>query len=261
MPASFVVYIDESGDEGFKFTSNNRSSSWFVLAAVVVRKCTEPDIVPLMRDVRAKLGKPDTFTLHFQKLQHTQRIPLIHEISQAHLRVVAIACYKPDLNATRFLKHKHHLYFYLTRFLFERVSWLCRDYHTADNPGDGSAEIIFSNRSSMSYTEIKDYMRRLRTRGSNTAIYWPAIKPDQIIAIPHRLRAGLQVADAVASGFWYAFETSPYGFTEDKYAKMLLRVAYKHKDSHNGYGIKIWPKEAAQNIRKDARYAWITTAQ
>ena len=36
MAASFVGYVDESGDEGFKFTAG--SSAWFVLSAVITRK-------------------------------------------------------------------------------------------------------------------------------------------------------------------------------------------------------------------------------
>ena len=39
MTASFVAYVDESGDEGFKFLPNEQGSSrWFVLSALVVRK-------------------------------------------------------------------------------------------------------------------------------------------------------------------------------------------------------------------------------
>ena len=36
MSATFVVYIDESGDEGFSFGKG--SSEWFVLSAVVTKK-------------------------------------------------------------------------------------------------------------------------------------------------------------------------------------------------------------------------------
>lgn len=39
MTASFVAYVDESGDEGFKFLPNEQGSSrWFVLSALVIRK-------------------------------------------------------------------------------------------------------------------------------------------------------------------------------------------------------------------------------
>jgi hypothetical protein len=37
MTTSFVAYIDESGDEGFKFLPNEQGSSrWFVLSALLL---------------------------------------------------------------------------------------------------------------------------------------------------------------------------------------------------------------------------------
>jgi len=42
--ASFRAYIDESGDEGFKFRKSfdeEASSNWFILAAFVTRKKTD----------------------------------------------------------------------------------------------------------------------------------------------------------------------------------------------------------------------------
>ena len=38
MTASFAAYVDESGDEGFKFLPNEQGSSrWFVLSVMVLR--------------------------------------------------------------------------------------------------------------------------------------------------------------------------------------------------------------------------------
>jgi Protein of unknown function (DUF3800) len=61
---SHVAYIDEAGDEGFKFAVDGKkgSSEWFVLSAVIVR--TEIDIATtkLVDRVRAKLGMPKVRT-------------------------------------------------------------------------------------------------------------------------------------------------------------------------------------------------------
>ena len=49
MAASFTVYIDESGDEGFVFHPNEKGSSrWLVLSAVVFRKGNDLDAVHLI---------------------------------------------------------------------------------------------------------------------------------------------------------------------------------------------------------------------
>ena len=53
MTASFVAYVDESGDEGFKFLPNEKGSSrWFVLSAMVIRKENDLQVVQLARQAR-----------------------------------------------------------------------------------------------------------------------------------------------------------------------------------------------------------------
>jgi len=67
MTASFTVYIDESGDEGFVFLPNEQGSSrWLVLSAVVFRKENDLDAVRLLRQVRELLGKQNRQALHFR---------------------------------------------------------------------------------------------------------------------------------------------------------------------------------------------------
>jgi len=55
LTASFRVYIDESGDEGFKFRHADDvqgSSHWFVLAAFITRKKTDLETVKTIDKVR-----------------------------------------------------------------------------------------------------------------------------------------------------------------------------------------------------------------
>ena len=58
MTSSFVAYMDESGDEGFKFLPNDQGSSrWFVLSALVIRKENDLQVVQLARQARVILKK------------------------------------------------------------------------------------------------------------------------------------------------------------------------------------------------------------
>jgi hypothetical protein len=59
---------------------------------------------------------------------------------------------------------KNHLYFYLCRYLIERISWLCRDMRRNVPEGDGKVKIIFSRRGGMSYDDFRAYLERLRAR-------------------------------------------------------------------------------------------------
>src|SRR3981081_1447369 len=95
MSAEFVVYIDESGDEGFKFQGG--SSDWFVLSAVVVKKAEELQTVKLLDGVRVVLGLPSQKVLHFRNLKHEQRLPLVDAIARAPLCVSTVLVHKPSI--------------------------------------------------------------------------------------------------------------------------------------------------------------------
>lgn len=257
MGATFVVYLDESGDEGFRFASG--SSEWFVLSAVITRKAKEFKVDELVDKVRYDLGKSVRKPLHFRDLKHAQRLPYVSEIAKADLYTISVIIHKPSIKEPENFQKRYRLYFYSVRLLLERVSWLCRDNIRSGDIGDRSAEIIFSNRSGMSYTELKNYLSLLQKRSdfSDIQIDWSVIKTAQIKALPHNLRRGLQIADAVASGFWSAVQPSRHGFTEDRYARMLKPVVYHRKGRYLGYGLKFWPHGVEDLIKDTDGKSWV----
>lgn len=254
---SFVVYIDESGDEGFSFSKG--SSEWFVLSAVVTRKAVDLETVKLVDQVRVQLGKPDWKPLHFRDLKHEQRLPFVGQISKAKLRTVSVLVHKPSIKEQEKFHERYRLYYYAVRYLLERVSWYCRDHRPPGNLGDGSAETIFSNRSGMSYEEIRDYLRLLqdRTPFSDVRLEWSIIRMDQITPYTPGKRMGLQIADAVASSFYYAVQPSRYDYIEDRYARMLKPVVYHRQGQYVGYGLKFWPREVDAMLANDERLRWV----
>lgn len=254
---SFRVYVDESGDEGFVFKDSGQGSSrWLVLSAVVTRVKTDAVVVELMDKVRELLSRPRRQQLHFVRLQHAQKVAYARQIGQASIRTVSVLIHKPSIaDPETFQAQKHQLYRYASRLLLERVSWLCRDHHVKDH-GDGSAEIIFSNRGQMSYEELRDYLYRLRDGpGTGVNIAWSAIDPARVRAVQHAQMAGLQVADAVASSLFAAVNPNQFGDIESRYLAELLPVAYRHQGSKLlGYGLKFWPRSAIRMLdSKDPR--------
>ena len=254
---TFIVYIDESGDEGFSF--DRGSSEWFVLAAVITRRATDLETVKLVDGVRSKLGKPEKKPLHFRDLKHEQRLPFVGEIAEACLRTVTILVHKPSIREPEKFRERYRLYFYTVRYVLERVSWYCRDYKTNRDKGDGSVEIVFSNRSGMSYHELKEYLRLLeaQTRFFGVRIEWSVINSDQIVVFSAGRRMGLQIADAVASSFFYAVQPSQYSYTEDRYARILKPVVHHWKGRYLGHGLKIWPREAESMVESENNLRWI----
>jgi Protein of unknown function (DUF3800) len=241
---SFRVYIDESGEEGFVFRPDGSGSSrWLILSAVVTRHDNDLQVVRLMERARQLLGRAPKQALHFCKLSHAQRVVWAREIAATPIRTVSVLIHKPSIREPeRFQSQKHLLYRYASRYLLERVSWLCRDHQKPDG-GNGQAEVIFSNRSQMSYDDLRGYLRKLKeeTGDFGVTIDWSVLNPEAIRAVEHSQLAGLQVADAVASSLFAALNPNPYGDTEDKYVRLLLPTAYRHKGMVLGYGLKFWP--------------------
>jgi len=239
MKSSFVVYIDESGDEGFVFKEDGSGSSrWFVLSAAVIRQKNDLQMVSCLKEVREVLGKAPKTPLHFVDLKHEQRVPYIRRVGALPIRTINVLVYKPQIHEPeKFQNTKYLLYRYATRILLERVSWLCRDNRRAGE-GDGFAKIIFSNRSNMSYEDIREYLRLLirqhEIEPQKVQIDPTVIVPDRICSVEHSKLAGLQVADAVASGIHFGVKVNRYGETETAYLTHLQQSLYRHKGEFLG---------------------------
>jgi hypothetical protein len=253
---SYTVYIDESGDEGFQFEKG--STEWFVLSAVITEKSSDLETVKLVDAVRSELGRSDTdkTPFHFRTIKHEQRLPFLHHIANANLRSVVVMIHKPSIiNIDRF-KKRNGLYFYASRLLLERTSWYCRDHFVLHRVGDGSAEICFSNRGGLRLNELTDYMDILQYEidPKKVNIDWNVIKSQQIRAFPPHLM-GLQLADAVASSFFFGLQPR-YGFVEERYAKMLKPIMYHNNQRYSGYGVVVWPLEAETWVKKQDHLKW-----
>ena len=248
MKPSFITYIDESGDEGFVFKPDGAGSSrWFVLSAVVIRQTNDLQVVSCIKQVRELLRKQPKAPLHFVELKHEQRVPYIRRVGELPIRTVSVLVYKPFISEPeKFQNTKYLLYRYATRLLLERVSWLCRD-HRREGEGNGFTDVIFSNRSNMSYEDIKAYLRLLTKQSQDNPqqvqIDPTVISPDRISSVDHAKLAGLQVVDAVASSLFAALKVNRYGETEPSYLPHLKKSFYRHKGELLGYGLKLWPED------------------
>jgi len=238
---SYVVYIDESGCEGFRF--GDGSSSWFVLSAVVTRTHLDLETVKLVDDVRAILGKEPKKPLHFRDLKHHHRRPFAQAIAAARLRTVSVMVHKPSIAEPEKFQDGSRLYFYAVKFLLERVSWLCRDHLGSQDPGNGTARVVFSNRATMSYDDMRAYLSRLESDPDtfDVAIDWTVIRPEKIESLTAGKLMGLQIADAVAYSHFVAVEPDAFGNIETSYADTLRPVLYRRDQAILGYGVKIWP--------------------
>lgn len=245
MDTSFVAYIDESGDQGFKFGAG--SSNWLVLSAVITNKHNDIATVKLVDNVRSNLGRPAKIPLHFRDIKpENERIIYLQEIARADIQAVTVLIYKPALEEAEHLKGQN-LYFYAVYHLLEIISHCCASSATSALGGDGSVELIFSACGEKSfYTNMCDYIYAAKINIRECNIDWSIIKLEQLAAYSHGRQRGLQIADAVASGCFFAVETNSKGLTNNQYIRLLKPNFHKLGISCVGYGIKVLPKKTAK---------------
>ena len=223
-------------------------------------------MIDLVRDVRALLGKPPKKPLHFRDLRHEHRLPFLDRIAGAELSTISILTHKPSLTEPAKFRGGSRLHHYNLRYLLERVCWLCRDARSKDDTGDGSVELVFSNRKTMSYDDIRNYLdglianEALKLGGErihDIRLSGDIIKTSQIQTFTSGKRAGLQIADAVASSCFYGLEPSRVGFIESRYVEMLKPVIYTRGGKTLSYGMKFFPVGIDQIANEDTRLKWV----
>jgi hypothetical protein len=242
---SFIAYIDESGDDGL--TGNYRtpgksggSSHWLNIGAVVWRNSRDLDAVKWAKTIISRLPKKAR-PLHFSELRHHERVMAIAELSKKPFRISCVMANKPIIPVGIY-QDKNQLYHYMTRYLIERISWLCRDMRPKVPEGDGKVRIIFSRRGGMSYDDFRSYMHSLKDKeNSDIRIYWPVIDIEGIKAFDQSQVYGLQVADLAVSALSAAIEPDIYGNCEMRFATMLKSNVYCREGKYLGYGIKTVP--------------------
>lgn len=255
MTHSFVAYIDESGDDGLgNFREPGKcggASHWLVVSACVFRRSNDLEAVRWRDEILARMQDRRSRDIHFKKLSHAQRVAACQALASKPVRAISIFSGKRTAPEGVY-KQKNQLYFYATRYLVERISWLCRDMRPRVPEGDGRVKIVFSRRGGMSYEEFRGYLLRLKeSDDDHVKIHWPVIDIDGIDAKDHSRSASLQLADVVASAFACGVEPDPFGNCELRYAEELAPIVYQHRGRYVSYGIKMLPNPADAGLTVD----------
>ena len=174
-------------------------------------------------------------------MDHAQRVMAISGICRRSLRLTTVIANKPAIPNGTYV-NKNQLYHYMSRYLLERISWLCRGLRPTVPEGDGRVKIIFARRGGMSTDDFKAYLRRLWDAGDpGIQIYWPVIDIDGIEAHDQSAKFGLQLADIAVSGMTWALEADHYGNCEPRFATGLKPVVYHRQGNYMSYGTKMFP--------------------
>lgn len=251
MSHSFNVYIDESGDDGManfrQVGAGGGASHWLAVGACIVRASRDLELVALRDQIKNEC-RPNSHKrdIHFKDFNHNQKRRACQLIAGQPLRFSCVLGLKNTPNADKFVQ-KNQLYFYLTRFLIERVSWLCRDKRPSVPEGNGMARIIFSRRGGLSYDGFKVYLEHLKNN-HETQIHWPVIDIDAVDAQDHSRLAALQIADCGVSAIAAALEPDLYGNVEYSYLHEIANNIHHRGGNYLSYGIKTLPALEQANL-------------
>jgi Protein of unknown function (DUF3800) len=247
MSHTYLAFIDESGDDGlggpFREPGDHGGASrWLVISACLFRATHSLEAVKWRNEITGLMPEKKSRDLHFAKLNHGQKLATVHAIAGKPVRAISVIASKEAISNDIYVE-KNQLYFYMTRYLIERLSWLCRDHRPMAPEGDGRVAITFSRRGGMQYDAFRAYLERLKLddRG-DVRIHWPVVDINAVKAADHSSSASLQLADAVASSFAAGFEPDRYGNCEPRYAETLKPITYNRKRNYLSYGVKIVPQ-------------------
>lgn len=145
-----LVFIDESGDLGFKF---ERGSTQFFTIALVVFESGEAALAcqRVVESTRERLGLPANYEFHFHGDSHERRMALLSAVSHQDFSCHTFTVDKtsPRLTGPGF-KHRDSGYKWVCRIALENMA---SDLRNAAVVIDGSGERRFRQ-------QIRDYLRR-----------------------------------------------------------------------------------------------------
>lgn len=223
-------FVDESGDDGF----SPASTEWLVISAVVLGTEYLQKALSEWEACKTLAGRRPQDRLHWNKLSHGARKAVLQRLNQMPITVVSILAHKRSFTPEQVYRLKcPTLYFFQTKLLVERLSWLARDLNTRTH-------ITFEDRPQVSPKELKEYIfDTLRKPGRNTQIAYDNI--DGFNAKKHTQQTQLEIADAVAGAVGNGLNPDRYGQVETSYAISLLPKMWIRGGSLYSYGLKVIP--------------------
>lgn len=240
--AGLHAFIDEAGARA----RTPKSSDHFVMSAVVVPDESLVDATALLADLRADLNRRPGDTLHWRNVKtHSQRLRIAQVIGRAeYLTLSSVVVCKPHLTGPAL--DDDTAYLYTLRYLLERLSWLARDQERV-------LEYTLAHIVRFKLAKLRAYEALLQ-QSPDCNIAWSSLDPhggriDQPNALEY-----LQLADAVASGTFAAFEADAFLNTETRYlVEMSPRLYRRGHGKLMSYGLKMHPWSEATR----AAYPWV----
>lgn len=259
-PLGYIAYIDEAGDDGLrviKSTQSGGASRWLVVSAVLVKVDKDDQVSSWLRSIVHSLEQPQITHLHFYTLKHDKKLKACQSVAALPVRLFVAMSHKQNMEGYTNLAAEQArvnktawFYCWMSRLLLERVTAYCGSRCHKDFGEPRSLRIEFSDRGGVKIDDVVAYYRYLSEQSRMGLLYnsrfdldWSVMDTGQMISRPNKMRAGLQLADVVASAFFQAVEPNVRGQVMPTYAKALeARMALNKHGRIFGHGLKVMPR-------------------
>ncbi|WP_040677576.1 DUF3800 domain-containing protein [Rhizobium mesoamericanum] len=253
----FIAYIDESGDPSLKRVrpiDDTGGTEWFTIAAVLVRREFDAELPKWVAAINQAIGSTNSQIIHFTHLSPQHRLRAAELMAELPLRLFVVASNKKNMRRHRNERaekanSKQWFYNWMARILVERITDFCLRYSHRKNLGRRHVKFVFSQTGGHSYSQTAAYHELLRYQSRGKKIMldrwapkWEVMHWSLVEHYPHFKRAGLQLADVVASAFYHAVDNLDTGPCNISYARALHpRVAFTSAGEWRDYGVVLQP--------------------
>ena len=170
----YFAYVDEAGNEGFSSSSGN----WFLLGAFVVEHKNHHEAFNMIDAIKKMIRFQDlNDELHFRNLQHEKKKAVIKQLSEMSFTALSVMIDKQKLSddEKKNLSKFPRLYFFMIKYLLERLSWMARERDTL-------IEVTFSNRGHVAHDLLEHYIFTvLRHQDVNHSIDFNFLGPMRVV--------------------------------------------------------------------------------
>ena len=239
-----------------------------VLSCLLIKAEREREVLPWLKELISTFNQHQITHLHFRQLKDDKKRLASRFVADLPVRLFTVASNKRNMVNYRNLsaeKAKINVtawfYVWLTRILVERVSELCARRSMTDYGEFRTIRFEFASRGGVKIGDVARYLAYLKDQEEFGLLYhsywkpaWEVMDFAQIHTYPAKERAGLQLADVVASSFYTAMETTCGGSVTPEHAKALApRMARSRNGRIYNFGFKLWPNHAPALVQPNQR--------
>lgn len=249
---SYVLYIDEAGDDGLtkvKPVDQNGASEWLLLSGYLIRAKYENSCRNWLDEIASDIQSRSS-VIHFRKLSQKKGNRAAELLATHPARAFVVASNKKNMRGYKNERAataggKQWFYNWLVRVLLERVTEFCR-HDCDDNPtSEDKIKVLFSKRGGHSYGQTKAYFEYLRLQSNpvlnKRQIDFRFLSFQLIDYVPHYQEAGLQCADIVASALYRALNIESKIRRVDAATKLSPILARDGMNEIRDFGLVLQP--------------------